>query len=93
MKKFRNWFFKLLTGYDLLEYEDILRYAAKVNKSSQEVLELTASIHDDNKKILELNGRIIEANQRALETSNKTIEHCRSVLLLCQEVKANETLD
>lgn len=32
MKKFRKWFFKFLTGYDLIEYEDILKLAESVNK-------------------------------------------------------------
>lgn len=25
MKKIRKWFFKLLTGYDLVEYEDVMK--------------------------------------------------------------------
>ena len=25
MKKFRKWFFKLLTGYDLVEYEYVMK--------------------------------------------------------------------
>lgn len=91
MKKFRNWLFKLLTGYDLLDYEEILKFAASVNKSSEEVLKLTSEIHNDNKEILEFNGRVIDANKRALDTTNETIEHCRSILALCKEVNANET--
>lgn len=86
MKKFRNWLFKLLTGYDLVEYEDILKHTS-------EVLKLATEIHDDNKKILELNGRVIETNQKVLSVSNKAIEDCRNILLFCSEVNANETLD
>ena len=93
MKKFRNLLFKLLTGYDLIEYEEILKFAISVNKSSGEVLELTKQIHDDNKKILKNNREICETNQRVLDISHKTIEDCRSVIRLCQEVNANEALD
>lgn len=93
MKKFRHWFFKLLTGYDLIEYEEILRFAARVSDSGDRVLKLTEQIHDDNKRILENNREIIETNQRVLDISNKTIEDCRCALLLCQEARKDETLD
>jgi hypothetical protein len=93
MKKFRNFLFKLLFGHDLLDYEEILKFAASVNKHSEEVLKLTTEIHNDNKEILDLNGRIIDSNQRVLDTSNATIEHCKSILALCKEVNENETMD
>jgi hypothetical protein len=93
MKKFRNWLFKLLTGYDLLDYEEILKFAASVNKSGDETLKLAIDIHNDNKEILEHNRKVLEANQRVLDISHKTIEDCRSVLALCREANENETLD
>lgn len=93
MKKFRKWLFKVLIGYDMVEYTDILRCASEVNQSSEEILKLTTEIHADNKAILNHNQKVLEANQRALDLSHKTIEDCRHVLLLCQEANKNENLD
>ena len=93
MKKFRNWLFKLLTGYDLIEYEEILRYSVHVNKRSEEILDLAASINEDNKRILENNREILETNQKVLDISNKTIKDCRNVLAFCGKESANETMD
>lgn len=47
MDKFRKWIFKLLTGYDLIDYERILKLAHEVNECSKSVI-------DDQKKTLSL---------------------------------------
>ena len=86
MKSFRRWIFKFLTGYDLSEY-------AQVVDSFERALKLAISCQEDNKKILEHNARVIETNQRVLELSNKTIEDCRNILIFCEGMNANETLD
>ena len=75
MKKFRKWIFKLITGYDLVEYEEILEFAASVNKCGEEVLELAKSIHDDNKVITDLNERILAANQRVVDEAQRVIKN------------------
>lgn len=93
MKKIRKWIFKFLTGYDLLDYEEILKFAASVNKTGDEIFKLAVDIHHDNKEILEHNRKVIETNQKVLDISNKTIEDFRSILLFCEEVRRNETLD
>lgn len=85
MKSFRHWIFKLLTGYDIVEYEEILRAARKV-------LEYATSIHEQNKDILELNGRVIKSNHEILELSSKINKDCRDILRVCGKVNENETL-
>ena len=46
MKKIRKWFFKLLTGYDLVEYEDVMR-------------EWKATL-DNAKRIAGINDRLVK---------------------------------
>ena len=46
MKKIRKWFFKLLTGYDLVEYEDVMR-------------EWKATL-DNAKRIADINDRLVK---------------------------------
>ena len=46
MKKIRKWFFKLLTGYDLVEYEDVMR-------------EWKATL-DNAKRIANINDRLVK---------------------------------
>ena len=93
MKRFRKWFFKFLTGYDLVEYEDILKFAEDVNKHGDGVIELAKCINSDQKEIVELNGKILAANQRALDLIYESIKDCRNALQLCQKGDGNETLD
>lgn len=60
MNKFRKWFFKFLTGYDLIEYVDILNLSKeihelniKLNKESEETLSLAKEANERYKKLLE----------------------------------------
>ena len=46
MKKIRKWFFKLITGYDLVEYEDVMR-------------EWKATL-DNAKRIANINDRLVK---------------------------------
>ena len=45
MKKIRKWFFKLLTGYDLVEYEDVMKeWKATLDSAKKELrILMTAS--------------------------------------------------
>lgn len=45
MKKIRKWFFKLLTGYDLVEYEDVM-------KEWKETLYLAERIAKTNERLV-----------------------------------------
>ena len=91
MTKFRRWVFKFLTGFDLIEYQELLQLANRVNNNGTEVLQLTNSIRQENKEILEFNSKVLEHNKKVLDITKKTIEDCRSVLALCQEMNVNET--
>ena len=93
MNKFRNWLFKLLTGYDLIEYKEILETAERINQKSEEILKLIHSTHEDNDRIVELNGRVIEHSKHVLEISQKVIDDYNSILMLCKERNTNETVD
>lgn len=60
MNKFRKWFFKFLTGYDLIEYKDVLNLAKRIcdlnqelNEQSQETLSLAKEANERYKKLLD----------------------------------------
>ena len=59
MKKFRHWLFELLTGYDLVTYEDILRewnkalnLAESVNETAKGVNDLATKVNNDAMELL-----------------------------------------
>lgn len=52
MKKIRKWFFKLLTGYDLVEYEDVM-------KEWKETLYLAERIAKTNERLVKHSGEVI----------------------------------
>ena len=56
MKKIRRWFFKLLTGYDLVDYE----YVMKEWKTTL----------DSAKRIAEINDRLIKHSGEVLDLLN-----------------------
>lgn len=85
MKSFRHWIFKLITGYDLVEYSELLR-------TTRQVLDYATDIHEQNKKICDFNQRVLDNNQQVLKLSYKAINDCRNVLRLCGKVDENETL-
>ena len=59
MKKFRKWFFRLLTGCDLIEYENILNECVKTIKIAQEV-------QQTNEVIIKHSGEVIDLLKRYL---------------------------
>ena len=79
MKKFRNWFFKLLTGYDLIEYAEVLSLCSRCIKCAEECQE---------------NGRVLVKDAReAIKLALEVNAQCDVLLERCKEVNANETLD
>lgn len=44
MKKIRKWFFKLLTGYDLVEYEDVMKEWQTTLDSAKRIVEINDSL-------------------------------------------------
>lgn len=59
MKKFRHWLFELLTGYDLVTYEDLLRewnkalnLAESVNETAKGVNDLATKVNNDAMELL-----------------------------------------
>ena len=60
MNKFRKWFFKLLTGYELMDYGRLLKLAGEVNTMAQgvlndqkETLSLAKSVNDRCEYLIE----------------------------------------
>lgn len=53
MKKFRKWFFKLLTSYDLVEYEDVM-------KEWKATLDLSKRIAKTNERLIKHSGEVID---------------------------------
>ncbi len=64
MKKFRKWFFRLLTGYDLVEYEDVM-------KEWKETLNLAIRISQTNEKLIKHSGEVIDMMKRYLNEEEK----------------------
>lgn len=73
MKRFRKWLFKFLTGFDLIEYEDIL------HKWHETLMDMR-DIHSTNEKLLEHSNECIELTQRAIKHCEDAIAHCKVVL-------------
>ena len=53
MKKIRKWFFKLLTGYDLVEYEDVM-------KEWKTTLDSAKRIAKTNERLVKHSGEVID---------------------------------
>lgn len=54
MKKIRKWFLKLLTGYDLIEYENILNELVKTIKIAKEVQQTNEVICKHSGEVIDL---------------------------------------
>jgi len=59
---FRKWLFNLLTGYDFVEYEEILRewhetlqLAERVNNNCQKLIDASKEVIDVSRKIIKEN--------------------------------------
>ena len=66
MDKFRKWAFKFLTGYDLIDYEKILKLAIEVN-------DLNSRIINDQKETLALSKSVNDRCERLLERCKEMI--------------------
>lgn len=65
MRKFRKWFFKLLTGYDLVEYDDVM-------KEWKETIDLAQRMSQTNEKLVKHSGEVIDLLKSYLnEEENK----------------------
>lgn len=54
MKKIRKWFFKLLTGYDLVEYEDVMKEWQTTLDSAKRIVEINDSIIKYSGEVVDL---------------------------------------
>ena len=54
MKKFRKWFFKLLTGYDLVEYEDVMKEWKATLDSAKRIAEINDSLIKHSGEVVDL---------------------------------------
>lgn len=65
MKKFRKWFFRLLTGYDLVEYEDVM-------KEWKATLDLAKRTSQTNERLIKRSNDVVDLLERYLnEEANK----------------------
>ena len=64
MRKFRKWFFKLLTGYDLVEYDDVM-------KEWKETIDLAQRMSQTNEKLVKHSGEVIDILKRYLNEEVK----------------------
>lgn len=54
MKKIRKWFFKLLTGYDLVEYEDVMKEWKTTLDSAKRIAEINDSLIKHSGEVVDL---------------------------------------
>ena len=64
MKKIRKWFFKLLTGYDLVEYEDVM-------KEWQTTLDTAKGIVEINDSLIKHSGEVVDLLNSYLNEEEK----------------------
>lgn len=64
MKKIRKWFFKLLTGYDLVEYEDVM-------KEWKATLDSAKRIADINDCLIKHSGEVVDLLNSYLKEEEK----------------------
>lgn len=64
MKKIRKWFFKLLTGYDLVEYEDVM-------KEWKATLDSAKRIADINDGLIKHSGEVVDLLNSYLNEEEK----------------------
>ena len=60
MSKFRKWFFRFLTGYDLIDYSKLLKTASDIIDSSK-------AIQDTNERLISFSKAIINQNERLIK--------------------------
>lgn len=54
MKKIRKWFFKLLTGYDLVEYENVMKEWKATLDSAKRIAEINDSLIKHSGEVVDL---------------------------------------
>lgn len=64
MKKIRKWFFKLLTGYDLAEYEDVM-------KEWKATLDLAKRMAQTNERLVKYSGEVVDLLKSCLNEEAK----------------------
>ena len=64
MKKIGKWFFKLLTGYDLVEYEDVM-------KEWKATLDSAKRIADINDCLIKHSGEVVDLLNSYLNEEEK----------------------
>lgn len=60
MVKFRKWFFKLLTGYNLIDYEKIVNDFHRSVKLSERLLQEGENVLREASEVNELSRKIID---------------------------------
>ena len=58
--KIRKWFFKLLTGYDLIEYRELLQEAANTINIAASTNELAQKVNNDALNLIDLMKRMLD---------------------------------
>lgn len=76
MNKFRKWFFKFLTGHDLVEYFEIVDSYIKSLDKQKELIDLCDEVNSESKSTIAL----------AREVNNM----CGELIERCKGIKANE---
>lgn len=64
MKKIRKWFFKLLTGYDLVEYEDVMKEWKTTLDSAKRIAEINDSLIKHSGEVVDLLNSYINEEEK-----------------------------
>ena len=64
MRKIRKWFFKLLTGYDLVEYEDVMKEWKATLDSAKRIAEINDSLIKHSGEVVDLLNSYINEEEK-----------------------------
>lgn len=64
MKKIRKWFFKLLTGYDLVEYENVMKEWKATLDSAKRIAEINDSLIKHSGEVVDLLNSYINEEEK-----------------------------
>ena len=70
--KIRKWIFKLLTGYDLVEYKELIHEWTETINCAKEIAALNEELCNTSKQIINLNKKLLETRDK--ENRNETLD-------------------
>lgn len=68
---FRKWLFNLITGYDFVEYEDILREWNKTLQLAQKINDKAERVNNNCQQLIDNSHEVISIAKKIIKENNK----------------------